>query len=60
MYLHILFISFDILGGELPDVQTLPEVAEVLKDTEQRLPVKRAGADNTTKWSKFVKEFRLA
>lgn len=38
----------------IKDLQTSPEVAKVLSDPEEKLPVKKAGNDNTTKWSKFV------
>jgi len=34
----------------------MAEVAQVLQDPDNKLPVKKAGADNTTKWSKFAKQ----
>jgi hypothetical protein len=40
---------------QLLDIQSAPEVAIVLADPRERLPVKAAGCDNTTKWSKFAK-----
>ena len=40
---------------QLLDIQSAPEVAIVLADPRERLPVKEAGCDNTTKFSKFAK-----
>ncbi len=45
-------------GEQLRDIQESQEVAKVLNivsDPYEELPVKRAGADNTTKWSSFTK-----
>ncbi len=39
---------------QIQEVQEMAEVAQVLQNPDQKLPVKRARADNTTKWSKFV------
>jgi hypothetical protein len=44
---------------QLLDIQKAPEVARVLSDPQQKLPVKRAGSDNTTKWTKFAKKILL-
>ena len=41
---------------QLRDIQQAPEVVHALSDPKERLPVMRAGADNTTKWSKFAKK----
>ena len=40
---------------QLLDIQSAPEVTIVLADPRERLPVKEAGCDNTTKFSKFAK-----
>jgi hypothetical protein len=34
----------------------MAEVAQVLQNPDNKLPVKKAGADNTTKWSKLAKQ----
>jgi hypothetical protein len=42
---------------QLRDIQESPEVAKVLNivsNLHEEIPVKRAGADNTTKWSSFA------
>jgi hypothetical protein len=39
---------------QVHNLQQSQHVGNVLKDPRQRLPVKKAGADNTTKWSKFA------
>jgi hypothetical protein len=41
---------------QMREVQEMADVAQVLQDPDRKLPVKKAGADNTTKWSKFVKQ----
>ncbi len=41
---------------QIREVQEMPEVVKVLQDPVKRLPVKKAGADNTTKWSKFARQ----
>ena len=43
--------------AQLRDIQESPEVAKVLNiasNPHEELPVKKAGADNTTKWSSFA------
>jgi hypothetical protein len=30
--------------------------SQILQNSDQKLPVKKAGANTTTKWSKFVKQ----
>jgi hypothetical protein len=40
---------------QIREVQEMPEVVKVLEDPMKRL-VKKAGADNTTKWSKFASQ----
>jgi hypothetical protein len=34
----------------------MAEVVQVLQDPEKKLQVRKAGADNTTKWSKFARQ----
>jgi hypothetical protein len=41
---------------QIREVQAMPEVIKVLNDPNKKLPVKKAGADNTTKWSKFARQ----
>ncbi len=41
---------------QIREVQEMAEVAQVLQNPDKKLPVKKAGADNTTKWSKFAKQ----
>jgi hypothetical protein len=41
---------------QIREVQEMPEVVKVLNDPSKKLPVKKAGADNTTKWSKFARQ----
>jgi hypothetical protein len=44
--------------NQLRDIRESPEVVKVLdivSNPKDELPVKRAGADNTTKWSSFAK-----
>jgi hypothetical protein len=43
------------LCDQIRDLQSSPEVAEVLADPSRKLPVKKAGSDNTTKWSKSLR-----
>ncbi len=41
---------------QIREVQEMPEVVKVRQDPLKRLQVKKAGADNTTKWSKFARQ----
>jgi hypothetical protein len=41
---------------QIREVQEMAEVAQVLQNPDQKPPVTKTGADNTTKWSKCVKQ----